>query len=234
MIKSGKLPLIFICLLAVFGGGCTYRVLNEKLMPPMSVEEINYLLLITTRSDGSLRDPVNIAFLGTKADVVKAMVGSGWEPADPNTLKNVMREVKDIVLHKSYQDAPVSNSFLFGRNEDLAFEIQVQGSPKRRHHVRVWESPIKIQGLPLWAAAATYDRSVEVFPRITHKVDFHIDEERDILVQALENKKLTRGVKYIIGDDPVFLKDCCRFITDGRVALVDLRGVFEQTDSAGL
>lgn len=226
MIKSGKIPMIFICLLAVFGGGCTYRVLNERLMPPMNLEEINYLLLVTTRSNGSLRDPVNVALLGTKTEVVKAMVMSGWEPADPLTFKHAMKEVKDIVLHKSYQEAPVSNSYLFGRNEDLAFEIECQGSPKRRHHVRIWESPIKVQGATLWAAAATFDRSVKVFPRITHKVDIRVDEEREILVRVLEEKKLVRGVKYITGIDPLFLNTCCKFVSDGKVAVIDLRGAF--------
>src|SRR5271168_2343313 len=45
------------------------------------------------------------------------------------------RIVADSVLRRPDDDAPVSNLFLFGRKQDLAFEQPVGGGPRRRHHL---------------------------------------------------------------------------------------------------
>ena len=66
------------------------------------------------------------------------MTAAGWDPADPLTFRSSVRIVVDTVLRKPDDEAPVSNLYLFGRKEDLAFEKPVGGSPKERHHVRFW------------------------------------------------------------------------------------------------
>ena len=141
----------------------------------------------TTTSRGDQGDAVNVAFIGTEAQLHQALAVAGWFAADPVTLKTSLRIAADVVLHKPYAHAPVSDLFLWGRRQDAAFEQPVGGSPKQRHHVRFWQSAERDQaGRPLWLGAATFDERVEISRTtggVTHKIGPEIDRERNKLVQ---------------------------------------------------
>ena len=72
--------------------------------------------------------------------MVQAMLGSGWDAADPITLKSSIRIASSVLRDRPYVDAPVSSLFVFGRKQDLAFEKPVGESASHRHHVRFWNS----------------------------------------------------------------------------------------------
>jgi len=141
---------------------------------------------ITSTKVGIPADPVNVAFVGAKADLVRTMLAANWHPADPLSLKSSLEIAADTVLRRSYVDAPVSSLYLFGRKEDLAFEKPVGNDPRRRNHVRFWQAPeLDALGRPLWLGAATYDRGVGLSRtdgEITHHIDANVDGEREILV----------------------------------------------------
>src|ERR1700732_1853611 len=80
---------------------------------------------ITHTATGIPGDPLNVALIGTKAEVMKIMVTARWYPADPLTLHNCLEIAEASVLKRPYDDAPVSNLYLWGRKEDLAFEQTV-------------------------------------------------------------------------------------------------------------
>lgn len=89
-------------------------------------------------------DPLNLALLGSIEDLRRAMLAAGWRPADALGLQGDVRIAVDTVLGKTHPNALVSNLYLFGRKEDLAFEKPVGHSPKERHHVRFgkWFPPL--------------------------------------------------------------------------------------------
>jgi hypothetical protein len=140
----------------------------------------------TTTSRGHQGDAVNIAFVGTEEELHQALAVAGWYAADPVTLKTSLRIAADVVLHKPYAHAPVSDLDLWGRRQDAAFEQPVGGSPKQRHHVRFWRSEERDRaGRPLWLGAATFDERVEISRTtggVTHKIGPDIDRERNKLV----------------------------------------------------
>jgi hypothetical protein len=140
----------------------------------------------TTTSRGNQGDAVNVAFVGTEEDLHRTLSAAGWYAADPITLKTSLEIAADVVLHKPYAHAPVSDLFLWGRKQDAAFEQPVGDSPKQRHHVRFWRSHDRDRaGRPLWLGAATYDERVELSRTtggITHKISPNIDGERNKLV----------------------------------------------------
>ena len=70
---------------------------------------------VTHTSDGHPGDPINIALVGSEAEVARGMKAAGWFPADPITLATSVRIAADSVLRRSDDDAPVSNLFLFSR-----------------------------------------------------------------------------------------------------------------------
>ncbi|HEY5893710.1 MAG TPA: LssY C-terminal domain-containing protein [Chthoniobacterales bacterium] len=145
---------------------------------------------VTHTKNGIPGDPLNISVVGTEEDVIHAMLAAGWVPADPLTFRSSVRIAADSVFDKPDPDAPVSNLFLFGRKEDLAFEKPVGHSPRERHHVRFWRTEKLDQGRPVWMGAATHDVGVELSHRteqITHRISPDVDAERDLLVSELTN-----------------------------------------------
>jgi len=148
---------------------------------------------ITYTGSGIPGDPLNVALIGTKPQVVKIMLAAKWHPADPLSLRSCREIAVATVFDKSYVDAPVSNLYLFGRKQDLAFEQPVGHDPKKRNHVRFWETPKKDpDGRPVWIGSATYDDRVgfsHTTGQITHHIDSNVDAERDHLFHDLEQTK---------------------------------------------
>lgn len=134
-------------------------------------------------------DPLNLALLGSEADVIRGMTAARWFPADPITLRSSLRIAVDSVFRLPDDDAPVSTLELFGRKQDLAFEQPVGDSPRRRHHVRFWRWDNLDNGREIWFGAATYDERVglsHTTGQITHHIGPEIDAERDLILSQLK------------------------------------------------
>jgi hypothetical protein len=145
---------------------------------------------ITHTGAGIPGDPINVALIGTKADVVKIMLAAKWYPADPLSLKSCLEIAEATVFKRPYDDAPVSSLYLFGRKEDLAFEQPVGDNPRERHHVRFWLSDkADPDGRPVWVGSAVFDKRVglsRTTGQITHVTAADVDAERDYLFRDLE------------------------------------------------
>ncbi len=174
-----------------------HRVLNKFYLP-------NYFVGRIRSPSGFLSDPVNIALIGQEKDVHTAMQKAGWQRADKLTLKSFLRVTYSALLGKSYPNAPVGDMFLFNRPYDFAYQVEVNGSPNERHHVRFWKTPSKWY-LPGgytsdWLGAASYDTRVGIkiaTGQIDHFIHENVDEERDYLIKTLQKSGLTKGVKMV-------------------------------------
>jgi hypothetical protein len=135
-------------------------------------------------------DPLNVALIGTETELKKIMLAAKWYPADALTLRSCLLIAEDTVLKRPFEEAPISNLYLFGRKQDLAFEQPVGDNPRQRHHVRYWRSDkVDADGRPVWIGAAIYDRKVglsHTTGQITHHTAADIDAERDKLFDDLK------------------------------------------------
>jgi len=127
-----------------------------------------------------------------------------------------------------HDQAPVSNLFLFGRKQDLAFEQPVGDNPRQRHHVRFWRWDKPEHDRPVWFGSATFDESVGVSHttgQVTHHTGPDIDAERDRIADELQKAGWVEQVRWKDdfqqppegrngGGDP--------WQTDGRLAVVEL------------
>jgi hypothetical protein len=145
---------------------------------------------ITLTGDDHPGDPLNVALIGTETELKKIMLAAKWFPADPLTLRSCLEIAEASVLKRSYDAAPVSNLYLFGRKQDLAFEQPVGNSPRHRHHVRFWRTPLlDPDGRPVWVGSAVYDERVglnRTSGQVTHVTAPDVDKERDYLFHDLE------------------------------------------------
>lgn len=152
----------------------------------------DYFIGRVRTTDGLLGDPVNLAVIGSKKKLVSMFTSAGWGVAEELTLKTTFKMMKYSVLKRSYKTAPVSSLFLFKKRQDITFQIEVDGNPHTRHHVRFWKTPNN-WWLPGghatdWLGAATYDKSVGLSfftGQFTHKIEENVDLERDFVVDSV-------------------------------------------------
>jgi hypothetical protein len=185
---------------------------------------------VTRTGDGTDGDPLNVAVVGTKGQLMRAMVAARWYPADPLTLRSCLEIAEATVLKRPYDDAPVSSLYLFGRKEDLAFEQPVGNDPRQRHHVRFWLAPkADAEGRPVWVGSAIFDQRVGInreTGQVTHVTAADVDAERDYLFRDLEkagalaSESAVDGFHKVLagkngGGDP--------WVTDGRLFVGVLR-----------
>ena len=145
---------------------------------------------ITHTAAGIPGDPLNVALIGTQTEVQAVLLAARWYPADPLGLRSDLKIVADTVFKRPDDRAPVSNLYLWGRREDLAFEQPMGDNPRKRHHVRFWrDEKAAPDGRPVWVGSAVYDQRVgfsHTTGQVTHVTAPAIDLERDYLFQCLE------------------------------------------------
>lgn len=223
-----SLLLVFWLLVAYLVLPRLHRMLTYLYVP-------GYFIGRTRTSDGLLGDPVNLALLGEEPQVHTAMTAAGWTRADEVTAASSMRIVRATLGRRPYPQAPVSPLYLFERQQDFAYQQEVENNPAQRHHVRFWRCPPGWRlpgGVPVdWVAAGTYDRSVGLSLmtlQVTHRIATDIDVERDHIVASIATANQAAAVRHIRhfatgyharngGGD--------RMVTDGDLPVVDLRAV---------
>jgi len=144
---------------------------------------------LTHTASGVPGDPLNVALVGSEEEVRRTMNAAGWVLAARLGLRADLSIAADTALRWPDPDAPVSNLYLFGRPEDLAFEQEVGASPRSRHHVRFWKTDQREGGRLVWIGAAVFDRGVGISHttgQITHLIAPAIDDERNFLFEGLQ------------------------------------------------
>ena len=178
-----------ILILALVYVGVAYVLLPAYWRRHERQSGLDALPMTTVTALGLPGDALNVGLEGSQADVVCAMVGAGWSPADPVTLKSSLEITGSVIFDRPYARAPVSPLFYQGRREDLAFEKAAGRSADTRHHIRLWKVlNAGDDGLPVWLGAATFDRGVGLSRytgQITHHIGPDIDAERDLVSDDL-------------------------------------------------
>ncbi|HYP72936.1 MAG TPA: LssY C-terminal domain-containing protein [Microbacterium sp.] len=220
--------ILFWVLLAYLVLPRLHRILTTIYVP-------DYFIGRARTSDGLLGDPVNLAVMGTREQLEAVMDAARWRAADPVTLRSSWRIVTSTLTRRSYDEAPVSPLFLFDRQQDLAYQQEVDGNPAQRHHVRFWKCP---DGWLLpggrrvdWLAAATFDTSVglSLFTlQVTHRIDADTDIERDHVVQTVSDADRAVAVEVLKDFSTGYHArngggDSIR--TDGDLPILDVSGV---------
>lgn len=205
-----------------------HRMLSDFYVP-------DYFFGRTRTTDGLLGDPVNLAVDASAEQLDAVMTHAGWHRADEITPSSTWGIIVSTLTRRSYPTAPVSTLTLFGRRQDVAYQQEVKGNPKQRHHVRFWHTPpgwLLPGGTRVdWLGAGTYDTNVglSLFTfQVTHRIDENTDIERDYIIDSVQ----TTEPRIVVRDLPNFTTGYHsrngggdQFITDGNLPILDLTQV---------
>ncbi|MEK7059632.1 MAG: LssY C-terminal domain-containing protein [Patescibacteria group bacterium] len=241
-----RLPL-GVAILATYALGA-YVLIPAFIRLIRIIKPADHLPLYCVTPDGFASDPLNVAIIATRRELIGAMEHAGWHMADPHSGKYLVRHVLSIVLGWNYDNAPVSNLYMFGRKQDLAFEIPIGGSVGSRHHVRFWATTYRgnekltvrsihwhhrrshIQGDNLlWVGAASLDVGLAPIRhnmQITHMIHPDTNKERELIVGQLKAARLVRKTQNIKLDKPYRLANRAlrgHLHTDGVMTIVHLK-----------
>lgn len=227
---------VFWVLVAYLALPRLHRILTRIYLP-------GYFIGRARTSDGLLGDPINLALLGSESQLHEAMTRAGWTRSDDLSFTSGLRIVTTTLSRKSYAEAPVSPLHLFGRQQDFAYQQEVEGNPAKRHHVRFWRCPqdwLLPGGFRVdWLAAGTYDRSVglSLFTlQITHKIDPDTDVERDHIATTVSSASPEVSVRILENFSTGYHSrngggDLIE--TDGNLPVLDLTSVDAAVDATG-
>jgi hypothetical protein len=197
----------------------------------------------TLTGDGFPGDPVNLVFMGEFDKLRAAFLAAGWTEAEPLSLASSWRMVVAFVLNRPYPDAPFSTLFLFGRAQDVGFQKAIDGSPRKRHHVRFWALSLERNDEPLnnpdfwlnadrpptgapalWVGAGTRDTGLSFTKftfQFTHATADDVNAERDFIVAELKRIGAIGDVALRHAGETLAAR-VNHYVTDGDVAAAKL------------
>ena len=186
-------------------------------------------LAVSYTAEAIPADPLNVALVGTRAQVVAAMRAAGWLPADRITFRSGLRDAHSVLFDRPYPTAPVSTHFVDNRPQDLAFELQVGKSPRRRHHVRLWCVEKTGRDEAFWIGAASYDLRVGLSHftgEVMHHIDPDVDQERERLLSDLQRAGAIARISHLAKFRPAGTGrngGGDRYVTDGGLGIAVLK-----------
>jgi hypothetical protein len=142
---------------------------------------------VTNRHGSREGDPVNLVVAGEFPSLLSAF-GARWDETEVITLSTCWKTFRAFLTGWDYRYSPVSSLYLFGRNQDFALQ-RVRKSINERLHLRLWATPLRFQGVPVWVGQVSRDIGVRFTWRTwnltTHRIDPDVDEARDYVVEDL-------------------------------------------------
>jgi len=193
--------------------------------------------LRTATPSKTASDLTNLVFFGTEQQLVRAFGEAGWMEADNLNVRTALKTAQATMRQTGYSDAPVSLLLLEGRRPDLVLQKSLNTFAKR-HHIRIWKTDQSYNDQDVWIGAATHDiatASSRGKTKWVHRIDPHIDRERDLVVTDLffagsaasyvniDRAAAPKQSENATGDN---------ILTDGKLSVIQLRDVRQTSIAA--
>jgi hypothetical protein len=240
--ENRRLP--WVLALGLTYGVAAYVILPRVVRLGLKILQRKRVPRFTTTGDGLPGDPVNLALIGTLAQLRAAFATAGWSQADRLDLASSWRMIRAFVLNRPYPTAPFSTLYLFGRGQDIGFQKAIDDSPRKRHHIRFWALSLERAERPmasarfwlntdrppadarvLWVGAGTKDTGLsftQLTFQVTHATDADTNAERDYIVGELKTHRVIDDVTVYQPGQPPPVERVNHYIADGEVTLATL------------
>lgn len=232
-----RLPWI-IALSLTYGVGA-YVVLPFAVRMGLKVLQRRHVPAYTLTGDGLPGDPVNVVLIGALAQLKAGFAAAGWSGADPLGLASSWRMIVAFVFNRPYPTAPFSTLYLFGRGQDVGFQKAIDGSPRKRHHIRFWALSLEAaedtagsadfwfnNDRPsgdepvLWIGAGTRDTGLSLTRltfKITHATASDVNDERDFVIAELAGCGAIGEATSVPAGQALAVGKVNHYVTDGQV-----------------
>jgi len=199
-------------------------------------ELMDYLPPRVFTGEGREGDMLNLAFVAKQEDLQRAFFRGGWVKTDRRKLALVWHLLRHQANDKTLS---MARYYLFGRVQDYSYALPDPNAiMSRRHHLRIWRTEYKVDGIPIWVGAATHDVAIEIAKRghwIDHRIDPAVDNERDFVGANLAGSLSGKTPGYLHCLAPVFEAQTTSgqaYHSDGRILFLNLHSI--QAPQTGL
>ena len=160
----------------------------------------------TDKKNEGTADPLNLVVIGTPDEVYYAFIRAGWDETETIYKGSSWKTITSFISGGEYRYSPVSALFVFNRGQDIAFQ-KARDNIHERNHLRLWMSPYRYEGEPVWLGQISRDIGVRFTKKTitTHKVDPDVDETREGLLENLAYSQALEKVAYLggVGEAPI-------------------------------
>lgn len=184
----------------------------------------------TNRIGAREGDPANLVVIADFA-TIRTAFGTRWDETETITLATCWKTAKAFLLGSRYRYSPVSPLFLFGRHQDFARQ-RTRHSINERLHLRLWLTPLRFDGRPVWVGQVSRDIGVRMTWRTwnltTHRIDPDVDDARDYVIEDLLGSGYLERMGYVEGvevsERAAPRRNLCGdpYVTDGHRAVLIL------------
>lgn len=190
-----------------------------------------------TNRDGRITgDPLNIIIVGAEGQTWHepwpAFITRGWHETETIYGRSEWKTVKSFLFGGQYPYSPFSPLYVYGRAQDVGFQ-KTRDTIRERNHLRLWLSPLRFQGRPVWVGAISRDIGVrftfKAWPLMTHKIDADVDNAREYLGQDLLYSQHVAKTGFVRGVGAVSRSAPRRNLTGDPFFTDGLRAVFIMT-----
>jgi hypothetical protein len=204
----------------------------EDLDEDSLVEWIEAQPAFVTNKDGTKTgDPLNLIIIGEPEAVWPAFLSQGWDPTAAMSTGAAVKTGVFGIFGGRYRYAPISDLYVYGRAQDIALQ-KIRNNIHYRNHLRLWEAPVRYQGLPVLIGQISRDIGSRFTSKsstlTTHRIDPNVDETRASLIQDFLWARSVAvfgragGVGEIPMDEPRGNLTGDPFFTDGGRAVIVL------------
>jgi hypothetical protein len=172
-------------------------------------------------------DPLNLVVIGNSGQIMAAFQKAGWSEAKRLGARSAVGTVRAMASDEGYGQAPVSQLYLFGRAEDLAFEKMLNTFLKR-HHLRLWRTTATTaDNREIWMGATTHDIGLDVhFGVVSHAIDSDLDWERGKVGADLMAGGMVAAEQPVTRPNPLSTGKTATggtWKTDGQMLVIELK-----------
>jgi len=138
-----------------------------------------------TTNQGSTKqgDPLNIVIIGSAKALHHALIRSGWDETESAKADSASKEKVLTTFARRSKHGPVTLQYVYGRPQDAAFR-KSRETADERNQLRLWLSPIRYRGKPVWVGQINRDIKVRFLPN-TFQIEPFVDEVRTYMLQNL-------------------------------------------------
>jgi len=155
---------------------------------------------VTDAKGKNFGDPLNIAFVGDINDMYYSFLRAGWDETETVYKSSLWKMLKSSLAGSDYRYSPVSALYVLGRAQDVALQ-RARASINQRNHLRLWMTPMRFEGQPVWIGQISRDIGVRFTTKTitTHKIDANVDETREFLLEDMFYSQALSKIGYVEG-----------------------------------